>query len=416
MDSNKNNRSSLLGCLFILLLVFTSLQIIYNVFDTLKNIRTSEYVFYDFRLRWQECAYVLRGINPFDSINGGKVLPELGKIDSVAGTMPWSYLLGNIMIPGFLPYKLALIYYNCFYVLSAVICFALLWKQTANNRFNKMAIISIPAFWCAWYAFRLGNYGTTCCFLVVVSILIYRRSLFWKIIAGVLLTIAMCKPQVAGLFFLTYLLMGEFVVPLVCLCLVGISYIAVSIITHTNAITLLSQILTQGTNYDNVNINNGLFTILRNFNISTTVILMLSLIFGIAFFIYGVKRLRENQENTFLCFLPAAICSSFWFYRNPYESMTLIIPVVIIALILATQHLTPTRGILLYFSLIGCVAGYLVFEKYGYILFNHFLKNAYLARDIALLMEDIMYIAIMFIIINIIRSSKKEHGEMYASV
>lgn len=401
------------------IIAYAVIMIGYNIFDTIQRFMSSSYIFYDFRLRWQESAYVLNGINPFDSINGGVILPEIGQIDSVAGTMPWAYLIGNIMIPGYLPFNIALVYFIVFYVLSGAICAILLWRHSEEKEVSRLSVLAILSFWCVGYALALGNYGTACCFLIIISILIYeRRGVQGKILAGIIMAIAMCKPQVCGLFLLTFILIGEFIVPIVCLSIVLVSYIAVAVMTHTSALTLLSQIFKQGVNYNNVNINDGLFTFLRNFNISNTVILLLSLCFGIAIYSFAFRKLRRINSKTsrLICFLPAAICSSFWFYRNPYESMTLLIPVVAIEGLLYSRNISKSRMYILMLSWIGCVSGYLIFERFAYPLMYRIINNNYLSRDMALLMENSMYIVILIFLVNTLYNMKSAIGETHENV
>ena len=50
---------------------------------------------WDTRLRWQECAYVLHGLDPFAVMRGETpALPAVGAVDAATGgTVPWAYVL-----------------------------------------------------------------------------------------------------------------------------------------------------------------------------------------------------------------------------------------------------------------------------------------------------------------------------------
>ena len=67
---------------------------------------------WDARLRWQECAYVLHGLNPFDVMHSRvPSIESIGWLDaSLGGTVPWAYVLGNVINPGFLPYSAMCVY------------------------------------------------------------------------------------------------------------------------------------------------------------------------------------------------------------------------------------------------------------------------------------------------------------------
>ena len=54
---------------------------------------------WDARLRWQECAYVLHGLNPFDVMHSRvPSIESIGWLDaSLGGTVPWAYVLGNVI-------------------------------------------------------------------------------------------------------------------------------------------------------------------------------------------------------------------------------------------------------------------------------------------------------------------------------
>lgn len=56
---------------------------------------------WDARLRWQECAYVLHGLNPFDVMHSRvPSIESIGWLDaSLGGTVPWAYVLGNVNQP-----------------------------------------------------------------------------------------------------------------------------------------------------------------------------------------------------------------------------------------------------------------------------------------------------------------------------
>ena len=89
----------------------------------------------DAHWRWQECAYVLHRINPFDVMQG-TILPieSIGALNAEGGTVPWAYVLGNLINPGFLPYEIAR-----YYIIALNIMLPLLtWGIWANYLLKKI--------------------------------------------------------------------------------------------------------------------------------------------------------------------------------------------------------------------------------------------------------------------------------------
>lgn len=377
----------------ILLYIYVFILILLLGFNVIQILKVSS--MYDFKLRWQECAYVLKGVNPFDSISGLIVIDSIGKIDEVAGTVPWAYLLGNGLVAGFLDYPAAELYFRVMFILSAFICFGLLWKKYYDK--TPIMTAALFSFWSLWAIARswiLGNYGAVCCFLIIISILIYKRNWQSKIIASILLAIAMCKPQIAGLFALTYLMIGEYAIVLIAALIDIFSWGIVAILTNTNPLNLLIQILYQGTGYNNITINDGIFTILRNFGISATVILALSAILGCALCLYAVYQIKKHQiGDSIILFAPAAVLSCIWFYHHPYDNQVLIVFIVGLAFLFNSKYDMRVREqVILYSAMLICLYGYLAFETKVCSLFFRFNIPDILAMDLAVLLEDIAYI------------------------
>ena len=398
------NRSAVIKRLSIVMGCIIAALIAYNLITYSVMARTSSYVMYDFKLRWQECAYTLRGVNPFDSIFGQVVIPDIGRIDTVAGTMPWAYTIGNAMVAGWLDYETAAAYYNILYILSGIVCFALLLKEYLKSIQSKslgiLIVFSIFAFWALTYAFLLGNYGTTCCFLTIISMMLSKKGKPAKFVAGILLAISLCKPQISGLVFLTYLLTGEYMIVGVSGLLVLIGYVSTASLTKTSVITLLTQIFEQGTGYDSELINDGIFTFLRGAGVPTSVILLLSMTAGLALFAYGFARIRRSDfgNDIFFLFTPASICSCIWFYHNPYDTIFLIIAILAVGILIERQRFT--GGLVrLIIAWIILMAGYTICEIFGFALLNRTMSNGYIAHDLSVLMEDILYILVYLEII-----------------
>lgn len=160
--------------------------------------------------RWQESAYVLRGMDPFLVASG--VLPvesDIGALNPDGGNMPWTYLLSNVVYPGFLPYRSALVYAKALFVLLLIVtvwrvlCYI---KRTyACSTLYQLLLIGVLFCSYMWFAtLRLGNhaaYITLCVFLLLT----FDHDEHWAL-AGVLYAFLLMKPQDSGLFLLFFLL------------------------------------------------------------------------------------------------------------------------------------------------------------------------------------------------------------------
>ena len=153
------------------------------------------------------CAYVLRGVDPFPFIGTTPppLLTDVGSIPQNFGTSPWGLVLGNIFYPAFLPIETAACY---FFALSVIVLLATAFvvckeAKQISARLTEVAIAMfiLPApFIISLY---WGNAGSIlCCLLLIGCVECDRRP----ILTGVLLSLAMIKPQTALPFCIWFLL------------------------------------------------------------------------------------------------------------------------------------------------------------------------------------------------------------------
>lgn len=299
---------------------------LFNIVLSIYKIAQSGIHFIDFHARWQECAYFCRGINPFE-VDSSNVIQEVGFIHSAMVTVPWAWLLGMVINPGFLPYEIAkcigIIVYITIYIVTSIILYRYWIKQCgADKKWAVMAtsLLGCQIYW--WWSFACGNHGAIAACLTIISICIYKKH---PIISGILMLFAMIKPQLAAIFFLVFLLEKEFKV--IATTFIGgiISCLSVMLITKTSMLTLISQAFAGGSSLEKVFF--GLFDVLKFYNISVSIVLMIDVLAGVLYVvIYWVICKKRQIENEFMLFSGVAVASTFWFYKQPHDSIIVAIP------------------------------------------------------------------------------------------
>lgn len=380
----------------ILILVFSIANVAYVLYKL--RIFTG-----DFDLRWMEGAYFIRGIDPFESISGGLALEGIGKIPSYAGSMPWAYTLGCLLVFPFFPLGVARVCSMVLYLILTGVAGVFVWRSMQCK--NIVTVFSLLGTWAMASTFMLGNYGGLCCLLIIISMCIYQKH---PVAAGILLGFALVKPQVGGLFVITYLLLGEWIVVATAagLCIAG--WAAAAIILRENPVAMLMQIWQQSGTYVKVDINTGLFTFMRNFGVGNGVILICGAVVGIALMTFCFIKLRpffaKRSDIVFLPFLPAALLEPSWFFSHPFDTLTLaLVPIILFGysrrelLKNAAADIILTVGITL-----QCLYGYLIWEKGAVKLLRMIGLSEFWSRDLSLLCCNLLYIAILFVLVALI--------------
>ena len=290
---------------------------------------------WDTRLRWQECAYVLHGLDPFAVMRGETpALPAVGEVDAATGgTVPWAYVLGNLMNPGFLPFAAVRVW-----ILALDLLFALAAAWGLRGYLLRSghcddpavaalagALVLAPSMWAN--AVLFGNQsGIVCCCLVLVLCCLDRHP----VLAGVLLAFAMCKPQIAFVFFLPLFCRRRWQPIAVAGALVLGAWGAASLATGTAPLTMLWDMLNQGLGYTSSYF--GLFNFLLGFGAPTWLVLGLDIVAGMAVFAAGAALLRRRGlwQDWLAWFALAAVVSVLWFYKQNHDYIILLLPAVAI--------------------------------------------------------------------------------------
>lgn len=284
----------------------------------------------DAHWRWQECAYVLHRINPFKVMwEEVQPLESIGKLSAEGGTIPWAYVLGNLINPGFLPYEIARYYIIALNIVLPLLTWGL-WAnyllkkdyvQSKRTAFLYAATIFAQTGWAT--GFQYGNQaGIVCCLIVLAMIALDEH----EILGAVLLAIAMCKPQITAVFFIPLLFKKKYKVIAISAGIVVLSWWMASWLTGTPMLNLVLNMLGQGLGYGD-KYYYGLFNPLKYLGVSTSVILLLNIVvFGIVSLAIEFFRKKHGIDiDLFAYYAIFSLISVMWFYKQEHDYIVLAI-------------------------------------------------------------------------------------------
>ena len=308
------------------LLIFIGIVSIVRVFIAIGKADT---IWIDFPGQYQLCAYVVKGVDPYPYIGSNNIpeqVREIGSIPATWNAVPWGLLLGNVFYAGFLNIKHAKI----FYIVMNVLLFLLLTisiskkarKIYRSKEFECLAVILVfsPDFLLSIGSANAG--GMICIMLLLAWIFCDDRP----ILAGILLGLAMVKPQDALIICFAFLL-GKRFMPLVVAAVVDLAaWLCVSLMTSRGMIELLKEFMMKGAG--SVNRYSGILTL---FFSNRTIALIASMTVGIVFvllmdYIYSRRTTRDN-EHFRLCF--SYVASVFWSYAYWCDNYVLLFPAIV---------------------------------------------------------------------------------------
>ncbi|MBQ9479792.1 MAG: DUF2029 domain-containing protein, partial [Selenomonadaceae bacterium] len=169
-----------------------------------------------------------------------------------------------------------------------------------------------------------GNAGSIlCCLLLICCVECDRRP----ILTGILLSLAMIKPQTALPFCILFLLQRRYKILLTAAAIDLGAWLIASALTATSPITLLIEML-------NANVGGG-----KNFSglmmvffpDEPTKATCLSMLIGVIFL---VVMHRRSTDTNFLSMHPACVTVSFWSYTTGNEGLIMTLPALCCFLIM----------------------------------------------------------------------------------
>lgn len=292
---------------------------------------------YDGFLRWQESAYVLKGVNPFDVMTGkSPVIDSIGSLSRAAGTVPWAYLISNLILPGFLPWSIAKVY-------SMVVCTALtllaarqvwLYAQKQANGVGSLYSARFVGAICALAClalfpllsgFKQGNHSLVITAALVIAMTLDPDEHPWLSVCC--LVLASMKPQVSALFFIPYIIKRKWKVLFVSGGIIAAAWAVVSLRTGASPIALLAAIFGQSDFYvaDNTPfVYYGLLdALVWTGAVKSSLLLVVQM--GAGFAVCALLCFLYRQANLCTLFSVCAVISTMWSYSHTFDLQVLCI-------------------------------------------------------------------------------------------
>ncbi len=216
----------------------------------LKSLSEVERSVSDYEPVWQGNAYVLKGINPFEVMNGrADYDSEIGPIVKGTANVPWTYGLSNLWIPGFLSFETAGMVSLIWWVLLWAIAASLLWRKMKELGIDDplfASLLVLTMFCQCSIGAELETLNPA--FLVIPTLFIVclsddKKHPYW---VGICLALAMIKPQLTALFFIPFIVKGNYKTVLTGGVLVFLSLMAVSLRLGENPIALTMNSFSEG--------------------------------------------------------------------------------------------------------------------------------------------------------------------------
>ncbi len=265
-------------------------------------------------------AYTLRGIDPFPQIGvEPPLLPDVGVIPQEWGTVPWGLILGNVFYPAFLSLDAAK---NYFLVLNVVVLLAtaLIFYDASRKISPTLGVLSIALFilpasfmWSTLRSLNAG--GMICCLVLICCVTVERRPL----LTGVLLSIAMIKPQTALPLCIWFLFQRRFKVLLTAAAIDLGAWLIAAALTGTTPLTLLIEMF--NANIGGTHHFRGLMQLF--FLTDRATAMYSSMAIGVLFLILLHQRTRAPN---FLSMYPACVVPLFWSYTTGNDLFVAVLP------------------------------------------------------------------------------------------
>ncbi len=313
-----NERKTLYNLISLVLIAFA---LFYLAFGILRFVRNP---YNDGFMRWTENYLTLNRINPMDVVLARPV--DLSSLDYPVSmhhsitTIPWSYTLSNLIYPAILSPKAAL--YWCLILFLAIsltsIVIAFL-KKDSKSILPPLLAIAVWASHSGWgSSISYANTGMfTCLSLIIIFYLLQRKqTLHTDVLIGILMSIAMLKPQIALLFFIPLLYAKRFRSILLSTFIVITSWLGSAFLTSTSPLGILLDQFRVGASLNETSLYTyyGLLTPLSNLGVSTTIILLVqaAIFIPLAFYL-GWKY---HFAPTDFQFALIAFLTSIWCYHH----------------------------------------------------------------------------------------------------
>lgn len=280
---------------------------------------------YDLNGHWRICRYALMGIDPFPLIGQKPAVPHIGRIVAGFSTAPWSLMLGAVLYGAFLPLELAKVYVLLLHVVVYAALVAVVVRTARTTRALtrtdcKVAAALVLVHFSLMYSVRYGNTGAILCMMLLICVLVVGEHP-WA--AGVLVALAMTKPQMAAPICLVMLLNGHVRTIVLAAVIDLASWALASAATGTGFMDLLREMGTYGVMMPKQYL--GLLSVARYAGVPVGVVLGLNVVVGLGFTLLMWARIKRSscRFRSYLSYVPAFAASVVWIYKNGTDYLIL---------------------------------------------------------------------------------------------
>lgn len=278
----------------------------------------------DLNGHWSICAYTLKGYDPYPLIGEVGPIAEFPKIYLGFSAVPWGCTLGNVFYPGFLSLQTAHVYnfiahFIALFVTAIAVC--KFYKEYSNKRGFVLILLVLCAHFSFMYSLYYGNAGAIICLMLIMSIFLAEKHPY---ISGVMLALAMSKPQIAAIVCIIYLLNKNWRTLFTAAIIDVFFWILTSLIVKTSPLVLLAETFSSGT--ASVKQYLGLFSALQYIGIDKILVLAMNVLVGLGYTVglwYYMCKVKKVDKNSLVLYAPACIASTFWIYKNGTDYLIL---------------------------------------------------------------------------------------------
>lgn len=275
------------------------------------------YLGFDIEGHWRICTYALKGYNPYLYIGQEGPIPEIGNIPPGFSTVPWACVFGSVFYGGFMSLEAARIYNVLLHIVSIVLLVVVFYKTTKHSlsKFEQATIaLAFISQFSIMYSIYYGNAGGIICCLLMVSILLGEKHPY---ISGVLVALAMMKPQIAAIVCVVFLLQKRWKVLFTGASIDILGWLVTSVITKVSPLELLTSTFSSGTASEFQYL--GVLSVLQYCGLDKSLVLVLNVAVGFIYTIglwYYLKKNKTANEDELILYMPACIASTVWIYKN----------------------------------------------------------------------------------------------------
>jgi hypothetical protein len=299
----------------------------------------------DLFLRWQEQQYIYRGLYPYDVKAGSPYVdPEIGPVTS-GGYLPWSFFTGFLFFPN-ISWELTRWYHVLLNLVSLSVVAYFSYRVGAKYGRDRglFSMASVLAISSHTTTLNVGQYGIIINALSIAGLfcLEYRRNIF----AGLLLAIAMAKPNISAFYFLV-LVIKKRMRGITAFCLyMTIATVNIWAITKIDPIYMLDRIWQQYQYFAQQG-NSGL-NILLKFGISKNLAILSIAAIGLIVIFAIIYWCRDRSSLSL--FAAGAVIARGIFYHRVYDNLMLFF---LLLALLEKMFDRPRKGTIITFLLVG---------------------------------------------------------------